>query len=244
MKISCYIIDDESDAIRVLKDYVEKTDGLQLVGAEQDPVKALDAITGPDAPEITFIDVDMRKLTGLDLAGMVNLYTCVVFTTAYPQYAIQAFEKEAFDYLLKPISYERFLKCIQRVKRRKLKMGEASDVRYDNFFNIKSEIKGRMVKLCYDDVWYIEGAQNYITIHTREEKHMTYLTMKEIEHHLPASGFIRVHRSYIVNVDQVKVIERNRLKLLDGTEIILGDFYKKRFLDIMDSHLIKAKHAS
>lgn len=244
MTISCFIIDDESDSIRVLKDYVEKTEGLELIGAEQDPVRALDAITGPDAPEVTFIDVDMRKLTGLELAGMVNLYTCVVFTTAHPQYAIQAFEKEAFDYLLKPISYERFLKSIQRIKRRKLKQGEASDVRYDNFFNIKSEIKGRMVRLSYEEVWYIEGAQNYINIHTQEEKHMTFLTMKEIEHHLPASTFIRVHRSFIVNINRVKVIERNRLKLLDGTEIVLGDLYKKRFLDIMDKNLVNAKRAS
>lgn len=172
MMISCYIIDDESEAIGLLKEYIEKTPGLELVGSSQDPVKALDEITGPLAPDITFMDVDMRQLSGMELAGMVNLYTTIVFTTGFTEYALQAFEKEAFDYLLKPINYERFLKCIQRVKRKMHRPVSAAGLEED-FFNIKSEIKGRMVKIRFEEVIYVEGAVNYIQIHTTGSKHMT-----------------------------------------------------------------------
>jgi len=185
--------------------------------------------------------VDMRLLSGMELAGMVNLYTTVVFTTAFPEYALQAFEKEAFDYLLKPINYERFAKCIQRVKRKSAKQARLDYPIREDFFNIKSEIKGRMVKIKFDEVIYIEGAINYIQIHTTTGKHMTYLTMKEIEHHLPKPLFARIHRSFIVNVNFVKITERSQIMLESGESLILGDNYKQRFLEVMDEHLVKTE---
>jgi DNA-binding LytR/AlgR family response regulator len=194
MTITCYVVDDESDAVALLKEYIERTPGLELAGSNQNPLEALDVLTSKDAPDITFIDVDMRQLSGLELAGMVNLYTSVVFTTAFPQYALQAFEKEAFDYLLKPINYERFLKCIQRAKRKMKTQQVALTPLTDDYFNIKSEIKGRMFKILFEEVIYIEGADNYIHIHTTEGSHMTYLTMKEMEQHLPKQLFTRIHR--------------------------------------------------
>jgi len=244
MNFTCYVIDDESDAIALLKEYIEQTPGLELIGSNQNPLVALDELTSKDAPDITFIDVDMRLLSGLELAGMVNLYTSVVFTTAFPEYALQAFEKEAFDYLLKPIDYERFLKCIQKAKRKIKKWHEADILGKDDFFNIKSEIKGRMVKIKYDEVIYIEGAINYIQIHTMEGKHMTYLTMKEIERHLPKQTFARIHRSFIVNINYVKVIERAQLQLKNGETLIMGDHYKQKFLDFMDARLVKTDRVS
>jgi DNA-binding LytR/AlgR family response regulator len=244
MNFTCYIIDDESDAIALLQEYIGLTPGLELIGSKQNPLMALDELTGKDAPDITFIDVDMRQLSGLELAGMVNLYTTVVFTTAFPQYAVEAFEKEAFDYLLKPINYERFFKCIQKAKRKIKKGGEVTEPAGDDFFNIKSEIKGRMVKIRFDEVIYIEGAVNYIQIHTKEGKHMTYLTMKEIEKHLPKQTFARIHRSFIVNINFVKIIERAQLKLENGESLIMGDHYKQNFLDFMDAHLVKTERDS
>ena len=244
MTISCYIIDDESEAIDILKEYIEKTPGLSLLGFSQNPVAALDEITGPLAPDITFMDVDMRQLSGMELAGMVNLYTTVVFTTGFPEYALQAFEKEAFDYLLKPINYERFLKCIQRAKRKMHRAVSITGGLKEDFFNIKSEIKGRMVKIRFDEVIYIEGAVNYIQIHTTGSKHMTYLTMKDIEQALPKTFFARIHRSFIVNMNFVRVIERNQLKLQTGEYLTMGDYYKERFLVIMDQHLVKTNRAS
>jgi DNA-binding LytR/AlgR family response regulator len=238
MNISCYVVDDEPGAITLLKDYIERTPGLELMGFSIDPLVALDELTSPNAPDITFIDVDMRLLSGLELAGMVNLYTTVVFTTAFPEYALQAFEKEAFDYLLKPITYDRFAKCIHHAKRKKKLAAHEHAIRED-FFTIKSEIKGRMVKIKLDEVIYIEGAVNYIQIHTIEGRHMTYLTMKEIERHLPKPLFARIQRSFLINVNFVKIIERGQVRLENGEALPMGDYYKKRFLDLMDEHLVK-----
>ena len=239
MNISCYVIDDEAGAIALLKEYIERTPGLELMGSSLDPVLALDELTSPNAPDITFIDVDMRQLSGLELAGMVNLYTTVVFTTAFPQYAVQAFEKEAFDYLLKPITYDRFAKCIQHAKRKMKVTAKNAYPIHEDFFTIKSEVKGRMVKVKFDEVIYIEGAINYIQIHTTEGKHMTYLTMKEIEHYLPRPLFARIHRSFLINVNFVKVIERSQVRMQNGETLVMGDYYKQRFLDLMDEHLVK-----
>jgi DNA-binding LytR/AlgR family response regulator len=238
MNISCYVVDDEAGAIALLTEYIGRTPGLELVGSSLNPLTALDELTSANAPDITFIDVDMRQLSGLELAGLVNLYTTVVFTTAFPEYALQAFEKEAFDYLLKPINYERFAKCIQHAKRKKKLTAENHSIRED-FFTIKSEVKGRMVKVKFDEVIYIEGAVNYIQIHTTGGKHMTYLTMKEIERHLPKPLFARIHRSFMINVNFVKVIERSQVRLENGEALIMGDYYKERFLDLMDEHLVK-----
>lgn len=237
--LSCYIVDDEAGAIALLKEYIERTPGLELIGSSLDPLVALDELTGVNAPDITFVDVDMRLLSGMELAGMVNLYTTVVFTTAFPQYAIEAFEKEAFDYLLKPITYERFAKCILHAKRkRKLTAKYDYPIRED-FFNIKSEVKGRMVKIKFDEVIYVEGAVNYIQIHTTEGKHMTYLKMKDIESFLPKPLFARIHRSFLINVNYVKVTERNQVRMVNGESLTMGDNYKQHFLDLMDEHLIK-----
>jgi DNA-binding LytR/AlgR family response regulator len=238
MNISCYVVDDEAGAIALLTEYIERTPGLELIGSSTDPLLALEELTSENAPDITFVDVDMRLLSGLELAGMVNLYTTVVFTTAFPEYALQAFEKEAFDYLLKPITYDRFAKCIHHAKRKKKLAGHEHAVRED-FFTIKSEVKGRMVKIKFDEVIYIEGAINYIQIHTTEGKHMTYLTMKDMEKHLPAPLFARIHRSFMINVNYVKVIERAQVRMQNGESLIMGDYYKKRFLDLMDEHLVR-----
>jgi len=236
--LTCYVVDDEAGAVALLKEYIERTPGLELIGSSVDPVAALDDLTGPNAPDITFLDVDMRLLSGMDLAGMVNLYTTVVFTTAFPKYAVEAFEKEAFDFLLKPITYERFVKCIHHAKRkRKLLARNDYPIRQD-FFNIKSEVKGRMVKVKFDEVIYVEGAVNYIQIHTTEGKHMTYLTMKDMEGYLPKPLFARIHRSFLINVNHVKIIERSQVKMGNGDSLTMGDYYKHKFLDLMDEHLI------
>jgi DNA-binding LytR/AlgR family response regulator len=244
MNFPCYIVDDEADAVALLTEYIDRTPGLELVGSSQNPLEALDVLTSKNAPDITFLDIDMRQLSGMELAGMVNLYTSVVFTTAFPEYALQAFENEAFDYLLKPIDYKRFAKCIQKAKRKIKKGPEADIVEQNDFFNIKSEIKGRMVKIRFDEVMFIEGAVNYIQIHTTEEKHMTYLTMREIERHLPTQLFARIHRSFIVNINFVKVIERARLKLENGESLVMGDHYKQKFLEFMDERLVKTDRST
>jgi len=243
MKLTCYIVDDESGAIDLLKEYIGRMPGLELIGTSQDPMTALDQLTCEHAPDITFIDIDMRLLSGLELAGMVNLYTMVVFTTAFPQYALQAFSKEAFDYMLKPINYDRFADCVHRAKRRITKRTKSSSAEIQDFFNIKSEIKGRMVRIKTDEVIYIEGAGNYITIYTRDTKHMTYLTIKELVPYLPIN-FARVHRSFIVNINYISVTERAQVRLQNGVALVMGKNYKESFLTMMEARLIKTGRAS
>lgn len=241
MNFTCYVIDDEADSVALMTEYIEQTPGLQLTGSATNPLDALDILTSKDAPDITFVDVDMRQLSGMELAGIVNLYTSVVFTTAFPEYALQAFDKEAFDFLLKPINYERFLKCIHKAKRKINKRPDELAAPKDGFFNIKSEVKGRIIKIRFDQVTYIEGAVNYIQIYTTEGKHMTYLTMREIERHLPKSMFVRIHRSFIINLNFVSITERAQVKLKTGESLKMGDHYKQRFLDLMDEHLVKSE---
>jgi DNA-binding LytR/AlgR family response regulator len=244
MSITCYVVDDESKAVELLKEYIERTPDLELVGSSQNPLNALDFLTSANAPDLTFVDIDMRLLSGMELAGMVNLYTTVIFTTAFPEYALQAFENEAFDYLLKPINYNRFAKCIQRVRRKRIKLPQPHYSLRQDFFNVKSEVKGRMYKVRFDEVMYVEGADNYILIHTPDENHLTYLTLKEIEHHLPGDVFVRIHRSFVINLNYVRIIERNRVILTNGEYMVLGNNYKERFLSLMDEHLIKTGRAS
>jgi DNA-binding LytR/AlgR family response regulator len=243
MNIRCYVIDDETDAIMLLKKYIERTPGLELTGYAKDPLVALDDLTGNSAPELTFIDIDMRQLSGIQLAEMVNTYTSVIFTTAHPQYAIQAFQKEAWDYLLKPIEYDQFLWSIQRARKRLAKQALYL-LPDENFFNIKSEIKGRMIKINTQDVMFIESAQNYIYVHTTSGQYITYSTITDVEEYLPTQIFVRIHRSFIVNINFVKIIERNRIKLLNDKELVLGDHYKQRFLQMMDDRLLNPGKAS
>jgi len=239
MNFTCYIVDDETDAIALLKEYIEQTPGLSLIGYSKNPLEALAILTGEDAPDITFVDVDMRQLSGLELAGMINLYTTVVFTTAFPEYALHAYDREAFDFLLKPINYERFAKCIQKARRKIIHPAKNARNIIEDFFTIKSEVKGRLVKIKFDEVIYIEGKANYIEIYTAEGKHKTYLSLKEIERHLPLQLFARLHRSFIVNVNFVKMIDRGQIHLQNGDTLAMGDHYKQAFLNRMDSKLIK-----
>lgn len=244
MNFTCYVVDDEPDAIALLKEYIEMTPGLSLIGYSQNPLEALPHLTGEQAPDITFIDVDMRQLSGLELAGMINLYTTVVFTTAFSEYALQAFDREAFDFLLKPINYERFAKCIQKARRKINNPVKKVTEGQEDFFTIKSEVKGRLVKIKFEEVIYIEGSANYIHINTTEGKHTTYLTIKEIERHLPQPIFARIHRSFIVNVNYVKVIERAQIRLHNGESLAMGDHYKQAFLERMDGKLIKTDRSA
>lgn len=238
MNMTCYLVDDESDAIAILKDYIEDTPGLLLAGSTQDPLEALDTLTGKQAPDITFLDVDMHGLSGLELAGMVNLYTTVVFTTAFPQFALQAFEMEACDYLLKPIDYPKFSKCIQKVKRKIARFSKTGYQWQSDCFNIKSEYKGRMVRVKFDDVLYVEGADNYVKIHMDGETHITYLTMNDMLLFLPKEAFCRIHRSFILNMNHVRVVERGQVYLSNRFPVPLGEKYKQGFLDLMDAQLI------
>ncbi|WP_266204466.1 LytR/AlgR family response regulator transcription factor [Pontibacter kalidii] len=240
---TCYVVDDEQHALVVLSRYIQNTPGLELKGAEENPLHALDAITsGKVSADITFLDVDMPQLSGIDLTGLINSCTTVVFTTAYPDYAYQAFDKNAVDYLLKPISYERFLRAIAKVKEALKPRQIVPAVEQNNaYFFVKADVKGKFVKVSLEDIIYVEAMQNYVVIHHAAERLTTYLSMKEVEEHLPTADFTRVHKSFIVNNAKVKSVEGNQIKLADESTVSLGPSYRTAFLDMINAKLLKSK---
>ena len=240
MNLKCYVVDDEYHSVELLTEYIDKTDGLELHGFSTNPLTALNEVTGANPPDITFLDVEMPELSGMEFAGLVNLYTKIIFTTSFQEFALEAFEKEAFDFLLKPISYARFRRSIQRVQRTAVPANPQPAQKRDFFF-VKSETKGRMVKVTIDDILYIEGAQNYIRIHLDNGTIMPYLTINEIEQYLPKTRFSRIHQSFIINNDRIRAVEQGRVTLDNDTSLNLGRFYKEAFLGKMNDLLLKSK---
>lgn len=240
MNLRCYVVDDEYHSIEMLIEYIERTDGLELQGFSTNPLTALNDVTGANPPDITFLDVGMPELSGMEFAGLANMCTTIIFTTSFQEFALEAFEKEAFDFLLKPISYVRFRKCIQRIQRNTITASPAEKKKRDFFF-VKSEIKGRMVKVTINDILYIEGAQNYIKIHLNSNEIMPYLTINEIEQYLPMEQFSRIHQSFIINNDKIKAVEQTRVTLDNNTSLNLGRFYKEAFLEKMNELLLKSR---
>lgn len=242
MEISCYIVDDETHAINVLKRYIDKTPGLLVLGSETDPLKAWSAIDSKIViPDIVFLDIDMPKLSGIELADLIKP-TQIIFTTAHPDYAINAFESDATDYLLKPVTYERFLKAISKAKDNlsfKNQLVILNNEEED--FYIKSGTKGKMVKLKYDDIYYIEARANYLEFHLPEKSYLTYLTMKEIEEKLPAKKFIRVHKSYIVNIKKIIALDANQIFLEKNGPVDIGRSYRSSLLSVINPRLISSK---
>jgi DNA-binding LytR/AlgR family response regulator len=213
MSIKCVIIDDEPLARKGLKEYIADVDFLELVGEFDSPLSATDIISRGEA-QVLFLDIQMPKITGLDFFKTLQNPPPVIFTTAYPQYALDGFEVNALDYLVKPISFDRFLKAAMRAKefyevREKNNTGSGNPAN-DHFF-IKAD--NRLVKLAYKDVLFAEALQNYVVIHTSDKKYITYLTFKSVEEYLPSSLFIKTHKSYIIAASRIESIEGNDIKI-------------------------------
>jgi DNA-binding LytR/AlgR family response regulator len=241
--ITCYIVDDENHAISVLEQYIRQTPGMFLVGSQENPLLALDAFSRKQIEaEIVFVDVDMPQLSGVDLAEMIAPHARVVFTTAHASFAVQAFEKNAVDYLLKPITYERFLKSVSKIRERRKETPMSAKGREEaGYFFVKSETKGKMERVDLADILYVEALQNYVRIHLRHKRLITYLTMKEMEEYLPPANFSRIHKSFIVHHNKVKTVEGNQVVLENDTAITLGATFREEFLASINAKLVKSR---
>lgn len=241
--IKCYIIDDETHAIAVLERYITQTPGLELAGSQENPLVALQAFqSGQVQADMAFVDVDMPQLSGVELAGLLRPYTGIVFTTAFSNYAVEAFEQNAVDYLLKPIPYERFLRSVDKVHEHlRFKAAPTSTLGTGDYFFIKGEVKGKMIRIQLEEITHIEALQNYIKIHTDSGTHITYLMMKEIEEHLPTDRFFRVHKSFIVHLNRVIGVEGNQVLLDRGSSVPLGARYRESFLGQVTTKLLKSR---
>ncbi len=213
MKINCIIIDDEPLARKGLKEYIADIDFLELTGEFDNPLKATEFISNGKV-HLVLLDIQMPKITGINFLKTLQTPPPVIFTTAYPQHALEGFELNALDYLVKPISFDRFLKAALKAKEyyevRERNHAETNHAAPDYFF-IKADNK--LVKILYDDILFAEALQNYVVIHTKDKKYITYLTFKSVEEYLPPERFIKTHKSYIVAAGKIDSIEGNNIRM-------------------------------
>ena len=241
MIIKCAIVDDEPLAVELLASYVKKIPFLELCGKYSNATDALHGI-GETPVDLLFLDIQMPELNGLELSKMLPENTRIVFTTAFNQYAVDGFRVNALDYLVKPISYADFLEAcnkamqwfqlVQQQNEQPAASAPASEEPRSIF--VKSEYK--LLQIDLDDIRYIEGLKDYVKIYTEQSSHpiLSLMNMKAIEQMLPASRFIRVHRSFIVQKSKIREIERNRIVFGD-VYIPIGDSYKQAFQDFINA---------
>jgi DNA-binding LytR/AlgR family response regulator len=231
-KLTCYIIDDEPLARDILEEYIAKVSFLELKGSFMTPLEAAGSLE-KDKPDLLFLDINMPDLDGLSFIPMLNPKPMIILTTAYDQYALKAFELEVKDYLLKPFSFERFYKGVLRLyqeqslrlqaEKKETKPGPKSGQAY-----IFLKVGHRIQKVATRDILFVEGMKDYLRIHTTEEKIMTLLNFAKLEELLPSQGFARVHRSFLVAIDKIDHIEKNRIRIADQI-IPISDTYADAF---------------
>lgn len=231
-KLSCYIIDDEPLAQQILEEYVAKVSFLELKGSFSSALEAA-ARMDKDNPDLLFLDVNMPDLNGLSFISMLNPKPMIILTTAYDQYALKAFDLEVKDYLLKPISFERFYKGVLRVYQESNYPQHPQKQAAPPVFKSEPEyifikVGFRIQKIALRDILYIEGMKDYLRIHTTKEKVMTLMSFSKLEEMLPEKKFARVHRSFMVALEKIDHIEKNRVSIADQN-IPISDTYAAGF---------------
>lgn len=224
-KLRCIVVDDEPLASALIRTYVERTPFLTLVCETNSSTEALCILSKGDI-DIAFMDIQMPHLSGTELARLVPPSTKIIFTTAFADYALEGFKVHAFDYLLKPISYEEFLAAALRAKHPDI-TNESSSTTEPGFLVVKSEY--RIIRIPIDSIDYIEGLKDYVKIFCdgSTKATLTLMSMRSLEESLPKT-FMRIHRSFIVNMNKVRVIERNCI-LINGTAIPIAESNRKKF---------------
>ena len=225
MNINCIIIEDEPLALKRTKEYVEKIPYLNLVGFFENGFEAI-AFLKKQQVDLIFLDIKMDELTGIQLLESLEKKPFVIVTTAYSEYALKGYELSISDYLLKPFTIERFIKAVEKVA---VNFDKPGDDKRDFFF-VKTEY--RIEKVFFDDILFIEGMSDYRSIQTVTRKILTLQTFTELEKELPNSKFCRVHKSFIVTLSNVELIERNRIKIRDKM-IPISETYKENFYNLI-----------
>lgn len=206
MKIKCVITDDEPIARKGLKGYIEKVDFLTLVGECENAIQ-LNSMIRENKIDLLFLDIEMPYLSGLDFLSGLNNPPKVILTTAYEKYALKGYEFNVSDYLLKPISFDRFLKSVNRIHDLFKENDNTTDSK--DYIFVRSDKQFR--KIVIDEILFAEGMENYVVIHTVNSKEITHSTLKSVLQSLPVEKFMQVHRSFIVNMDRIQSIEGNQL---------------------------------
>lgn len=237
MVLNCWIVDDEPLAVSLLESYVNKVPFLKLTGKYSNALSAMKNIA-TERVDVLFLDIQMPEVNGMDFAHTISDYTRVVFTTAFSEYAVEGYRVNALDYLLKPFSFEEFVVAAKKA----LNWFEIINQKSIPYTDKEREKVGIFVKsdykylhILYEDILYIEGLKDYVKIHTADNLKpiLSLMSLKQLEEDLPFGNFIRVHRSYIINVDKISSINKNRV-VIEKKQIPIGDTYKKQFMNLID----------
>lgn len=245
IKLKCIAVDDEPLALDIIEDYVSKVPFLELVKRTENAIEALQLVQAGGI-DLVFLDIQMPELTGIQFLKIANGKANYILTTAYSQYALESYDLNVSDYLLKPIAFDRFYKAVEKVHNQ-VKIAEpvAAPQSFaasapastpvnpiQDFIFVKTEHKIQKIQL--DDILYIEGLKDYISIYTKAERVITLQNMKKMDETLPKGQFVRVHKSYIISLDKIESIERSRISIC-GKIIPIGDTYRDEFFKHIDN---------
>ncbi len=227
--LRCIVADDEPLACRLISSYVERTESLTLSGAFTSAPQALEAIR-KEKPDLAFLDIQMPGMTGIEIARQLPSETRVVFTTAYPDYALEGFRVNALHYLLKPVSYTEFQEAVKRASSINTPQAQSG------YISVKSEY--RLVRIPIDDILYIEGLKDYIKIYIDGQSRpvITLMSMKAAEAALPQDKFMRVHRSYIANTDRIRIYEQGRI-VYGNSRIPVSDSCRQALMNRLQNNI-------
>ncbi|MGL5233154.1 MAG: LytR/AlgR family response regulator transcription factor [Empedobacter falsenii] len=235
--LTCIIVDDESPAIRILHKYTEQLPDLVCVAATNKALEALQLID-KHKPDILFLDIQMPELTGIQLSTLLKGKVNIIFTTAYSQFALEGYELNVVDYLLKPISFDRFIQAVEKV-RDQIQSSEKKDnpSEEEDFFFVKTDGKNRFKKIRLSEIYYLESIKNYVILHTEMEQIATYNTLKYFEENLLENQFVKIHKSFLVSLNKIEKTDTNSVWVLEK-ELPLGDTYRNAFFEKINKRLL------
>jgi DNA-binding LytR/AlgR family response regulator len=235
MIITCAIIDDEPLAAGLLESYAQKTPYLQLIGTYNSAILAMKDLR-ENPVQLLLLDIQMPELSGIEFAKILPKDTRVIFTTAFPQYAVEGYKVNALDYLLKPISYEDFLKSTDKALEWFTVIQRQDTYRRDRFMFVKTDYKLQRISL--DDILYVEGLKDYVRFYLKNgDQVMSLMSMKKLEEYLPKPEFLRTHRSYIVHMTETPLVDRFRI-VFDEVFIPVSENYKDEVQTYFDLHTL------
>lgn len=242
MKINCIAIDDEPLALDKIKEYIKRIGYLNLLSVFDNAIDAMDFIKDNNV-DLIFLDIQMEELTGIQMLETMHQKPKIILTTAYDEYALKGYELDVCDYLLKPISFKRFLQACEKVydiihpdnRTDKVKTEPVEKQISTGYFFVKN---GNITqKINFEEILFVEGMKDYLRIWTKEEKVMTLLSFKKLEGSLPSENFIRIHKSYLIAIDKIDCIERNHVKIA-GENLPIGDSYRREFFERIENKKI------
>ncbi len=234
-KLSCIIVDDEPVARKILNEFADQIPYLILQGKFENAIKA-EAFLKENIIDIMFLDIEMPKVSGLQLLQQMDTKPLVILTTAFPNYALEGYELDIIDYLLKPFAFSRFLKAVQKAKDYYQMKNAAVGTAQPSYIFIKSD--KRIEKIELNDILYAESIGNYVSIYTEDKRFITYLTMKSLEAQLPSDNFIKIHQSYLVNGSRINTIEGNEIKIGDKS-LPISRNYKDSIMKVVQQRLLR-----